>query len=161
MFQISQIVIWEKRCYIRNWSFAIAQNFWKTLHLVPMRLQKMLLKVQPYTFKLMGKPGKEMYIADTLSRAHPQSVIHIRDDIDEFLVTAADVKSMSVFSSSKQKDLKEATLRDNALQKMSETIRWMMRSKHSGISKMSCLSMMILSFEVNGWWYQNQCKNSW
>ena len=65
--------------------------FEKTLHLVPMRLQKMLLKVQPYTFKLVGKPGKEMYIADTLSRAHPQSVIHTRDDIDEFLVTAVDV----------------------------------------------------------------------
>ena len=30
---------------------------------------------------------------------------------------------MSVFSSSKQKDLKEATLRDNALQKLSETIQ--------------------------------------
>ena len=34
-----------------------------------MRLQRMLLRLQRYTLKVTYKPGKELYIADTLSRA--------------------------------------------------------------------------------------------
>lgn len=40
----------------------------------PARLQRMLLRLQRYTFKLVYKPGKYMYIADTLSRAHEADV---------------------------------------------------------------------------------------
>lgn len=35
----------------------------------PARLQRMLLRLQPYSFKLTYKPGKYLYVADTLSRA--------------------------------------------------------------------------------------------
>lgn len=35
----------------------------------PARLQRMLLRLQLYTFKMVYKPGKFLYIADTLSRA--------------------------------------------------------------------------------------------
>ncbi|CAK1587306.1 unnamed protein product [Parnassius mnemosyne] len=35
----------------------------------PTRLQRMLIRLQPYTFKLVYKPGKYLYIADALSRA--------------------------------------------------------------------------------------------
>lgn len=41
----------------------------KPLVNAPPRLQRMLLRLQPYTFKLVYKPGKYLYIADTLSRA--------------------------------------------------------------------------------------------
>ena len=34
-----------------------------------MRLQRMLLRLQRYTLKVTYKPGKELYIADILSRA--------------------------------------------------------------------------------------------
>lgn len=40
----------------------------KPLNRVPIRLQRMMLKLQPYTFKLIYKPGKEMIIPDVLSR---------------------------------------------------------------------------------------------
>ena len=43
--------------------------FKKPLHQAPMRLQRMLLRLQRYTLKVTYKPGKELYIADTLSRA--------------------------------------------------------------------------------------------
>lgn len=36
----------------------------------PSRLQRMLLRLQPYTFKLVYKPGKQLVIADALSRAY-------------------------------------------------------------------------------------------
>ena len=41
----------------------------KPLCHAPPRLQRMLLRLQKYDFKLKYKPGKEMLIADTLSRA--------------------------------------------------------------------------------------------
>lgn len=37
---------------------------------LPARLQQMLLKLQRYNIKLHYKPGKELYTADNLSRAH-------------------------------------------------------------------------------------------
>ncbi|XP_063628947.1 uncharacterized protein LOC134800377 [Cydia splendana] len=36
----------------------------------PPRLQRMLLRLQPYSFKLVYKPGKQLHIADALSRAY-------------------------------------------------------------------------------------------
>ena len=41
----------------------------KSLCQAPPRLQRMLLQLQKYDFILSYKPGKEMVIADTLSRA--------------------------------------------------------------------------------------------
>lgn len=34
------------------------------------RIQRILLKLQPYQLNVIHKPEKEMYVADTLSRAH-------------------------------------------------------------------------------------------
>lgn len=41
----------------------------KPLCNAPARLQRMLMRLQPYSFTLIYKPGKYLYIADTLSRA--------------------------------------------------------------------------------------------
>lgn len=41
----------------------------KPLSDAPARLQRMLMRLQPYTFRLVYKPGKYLYVADTLSRA--------------------------------------------------------------------------------------------
>ena len=46
----------------------------KPLHSAPMRLQKMKLQLQRYNFKLIYKAGKELHIADALSRAISQEV---------------------------------------------------------------------------------------
>ncbi|KAJ0169313.1 hypothetical protein K1T71_015197 [Dendrolimus kikuchii] len=43
--------------------------FSKPLVSVPARLQRMMMRVQGYEFKVIYTPGKYMYIADTLSRA--------------------------------------------------------------------------------------------
>ena len=43
--------------------------FKKPLSKAPQRLQRMMLKLQQYDFSVQYKKGKEMYIADTLSRA--------------------------------------------------------------------------------------------
>ena len=44
----------------------------KPLSSAPARLQRMLLRLQKYDITLTHKPGKEMVLADTLSRAHTE-----------------------------------------------------------------------------------------
>ena len=41
----------------------------KPLNNVPKRLQRMLIRLQRYDYEIIYKPGVEMYVADTLSRA--------------------------------------------------------------------------------------------
>lgn len=44
--------------------------FKKSLSLAPSRLQRMLLRLQKYTLEVKYKKGKEMYVADALSRVN-------------------------------------------------------------------------------------------
>lgn len=58
----------------------------KPIATAPTRLQRMLLRLQPYCFKLVYKPGKYLYLADTLSRAVepvPAAASAPRDQLDE------------------------------------------------------------------------------
>nr|XP_039256275.1 uncharacterized protein LOC120332995 [Styela clava] len=45
----------------------------KPLHCAPMRLQRMILRIQSYPLDVKYKAGKELYIADALSRAYDSS----------------------------------------------------------------------------------------
>ena len=45
----------------------------KPLHKAPKRLQRMMLVLQKYDLKVAYKPGRHLYIADTLSRAYINS----------------------------------------------------------------------------------------
>ena len=44
----------------------------KNLSQAPPRLQRMILRIQQYDFKLVYRPGKELLLADTMSRANPR-----------------------------------------------------------------------------------------
>ena len=59
----------------------------KRLAAAPPRLQRMLLQLQRYTFTLTYKPGKDMTLADALSRAYLDNV-STPDDLSEDLVCA-------------------------------------------------------------------------
>ena len=58
--------------------------FQKPFSQAPPRLQKMLLQLQEYDINLVYKRGKEMYLADTLSRGYPPEIIYqdFERDID-------------------------------------------------------------------------------
>ena len=93
----------------------------KPLGQVPMRLQKMLLKLQPYDFKLVSRTSKEIPVADCLSRL-PLKNCHytgLVDDIQHFHVCATEITSVSAFSGPKLKELKENTKNDKDLQNLS------------------------------------------
>ena len=47
----------------------------------PARLQRMMMQLQPYDFKLKFRPGEEMTLPDAISRYHPQPGPEIPLDI--------------------------------------------------------------------------------
>ncbi|CAB3223790.1 unnamed protein product [Arctia plantaginis] len=88
----------------------------------PPRLQRMLLRLQPYTFKLVYKPGKELYIADTLSRAY-QASNNIDNDLQSDITEA--IRSLTVkneLTDSHFIALQKETELDKDLQKLKQYI---------------------------------------
>ena len=71
--------------------------FLKPLHAAPQRLQRMLLRLQRYNLVIQYKKGKEIYLADTLSRAPLPDIsacefVHELEEIDhkEFLPVSSE-----------------------------------------------------------------------
>ena len=92
----------------------------KPLYQVPLRLQRMILKLQHYDFKLVAKRGSEIPVADALSRAFLKDTGPnlTEDDSHIFSVTAKEVKSTSSFSQERLTEVKEETAKDPALQRL-------------------------------------------
>ena len=86
----------------------------KLLVNAPPRLQRMLLKLQGYNFKLEYQPGKELVVADTLSRL-PNSTEHETIDLD---VHVDHVR----FQTDRLNNIRESTQNDPILKQLSETI---------------------------------------
>ncbi|CAH2226702.1 jg3211, partial [Pararge aegeria aegeria] len=82
--------------------------FKKSLDGVPARLQRMMLRIQCYTFNVIYKPGKYMYLADTLSRAA------LEEPMDDKLSSEIDAQACFIinnvpFSDSKIQSVRNAT----------------------------------------------------
>ena len=89
----------------------------------PPRLQRMLLQLQKYTFTLVYRPGKEMLLADTLSRAYlddePAS-----EDLNEDLICAVNqVLNYLPVSDTKLNMIRQATASDPIMLKLQDTLR--------------------------------------
>jgi len=90
----------------------------KPIHAAPARLQRMMLRLQKYSITLVYKCGKEMHLADTLSRALRRSTVQQPDEEDNF-----DVMTVSYISSSRLEELKRHTVDDTTLQTLGTIIR--------------------------------------
>ena len=78
----------------------------KNLAAAPQRLQRMFLRVQPYDFVLRYKPGKQMMLADAMSRQPSSESTQIDLDIQVSFVQ---------FSTQKLQSIREATQADDEL----------------------------------------------
>ncbi len=96
----------------------------KPLLNAPARLQSMMLTLQRYNLKLVYKKGKELYLADTLSRAPRTQSVPDRFDYE--------VMTVSRISEAKTEELRQATASDNTLQKLIATINrgWPESERH-------------------------------
>ena len=98
--------------------------FKKALNDCPMRLQRMLLRLQQYDLQVNYKKGTELYVADTLSRAYMDS----KDSLEEEL----EIHMVLPISPTKLKELQEETQKDPVLQRLKQVIvnSWPQRKSH-------------------------------
>ena len=87
----------------------------KPLHAAPARLQRMLLQLQRYNLEFIYKKGKELFLADTLSRAYPA-------EIPEEAEFEYDVMTVLSISPARMTELQRETLADPTMQKLAKVI---------------------------------------
>ena len=84
----------------------------KPLHSAPARLQRMMMQLQRYDLNLVYKQGKDLFLADTLSRAPLDDA---GGDAFEYHIMA-----LTQISTSRQEQLRQATAGDTQLQKLAQ-----------------------------------------
>lgn len=91
----------------------------KPISSASMRIQKMMLKLQPYEFRLVYVKGKDLGLTDCLSRLPQPETCQSMDD--EMMVFKTDT-----LTSNKHEVIAEATQRDDQLQMLKKVIsdRW-------------------------------------
>ena len=93
----------------------------KSLAAAPPRLQRMLLQLQKYSFTLVYKPGREMVLADTLSRAYVDDEDSNAKSFEEDVICAVNaVLSNAPISDPKPEEV--ATRQDPTMNKLQEVI---------------------------------------
>ncbi|XP_052276600.1 uncharacterized protein K02A2.6-like [Dreissena polymorpha] len=88
----------------------------KEIHKAPLRIQRMILKLQPYDFNLVHKSGKDMGLADCLSRLPLEN--HYEKTIDEELM----VLKLDTLSCSNHDKIARATQADEQFQVLAKVI---------------------------------------
>ena len=95
--------------------------FRKPLFQAPQRLQRMMLRLQRYDLQVEYEPGKNLYIADTLSRAPEGQNETAANSKDEFEVLI--IENMPD-SEEKLEQFKQETRKDPTLQKLESGSRY-------------------------------------
>ncbi|XP_022099493.1 uncharacterized protein LOC110984016 [Acanthaster planci] len=85
----------------------------KSLANTPPRLQRMMLRLQPYDFTIIYKPGRDMVLADAMSRLNPASGPAIPFDTTIYAMQ---------FSRARLSQLKQETASDSTLRPLAEII---------------------------------------
>ena len=85
----------------------------------PKRLQRLLLRLQQYDVDLRYKPGSEMYLADTLSKAFLKNTIQSKAEEETETIHANDVLPIS---EPQLREIQAETARDDTLQQLKKTI---------------------------------------
>ncbi len=92
----------------------------KPLHAAPPRLQRMLLQLQKYDLNFVYKCGKELYLADTLSRAYPQNNAQEEHQFEYEVMNIAE--SCPQIRECKIQEVSTATRADPVLSKLIQVI---------------------------------------
>lgn len=82
----------------------------KPFHTIPARLQRMMLRLQKFNLTLTYKKGKQLYMADTLSRAPIHNICPQEEEQGGFEVMVA-----QLISPRRLEELRQHTLADTTL----------------------------------------------
>ena len=94
----------------------------KDLNLSPVRLQKILLRMMRFNAEVHHVPGKQLVIADALSRGPVPYKAAENQEADEIEFHVSTVQSHWPVSMTRQAQLKTATVQDTTLQQISQYI---------------------------------------
>ena len=110
--------------------------FVKELNAAPKRLQRMLLRLQKYSLCVAYKKGRDMYLADTLSRAFLPEV-----NACEFTQALESVDHLAFLpvSNKRWKQIKHVSADDPVSQKLRATIRQGWLKQRSDVPECLCL----------------------
>lgn len=92
----------------------------KPLHQIPLRLQRMRLKLQDYDFKLVAKKGTDIPVADALSRAHSSDT---SPEFNIFEVHTEELRGSASFRPQKLNEIKNETKKDETMLKLIQVIQ--------------------------------------
>ena len=87
------------------------------------RLQRMLMRLQRYSLQVVYKRGKEMHIADALSRAYLTTDLPDSDLLDDMEAMVHSLVQNSSLCPKKREEIRVATAEDPELQELSCMIR--------------------------------------
>ena len=90
----------------------------KPLRSAPKRLQGMLLKIQKYDVTIVYKPGPEMYLADTLSRAFLPTTENTQGEFE-----CVNVVKLLPMTDERLEEIRSSTRDDDVLQQLKEVIQ--------------------------------------
>ena len=98
------------------------QSIWcKPLHQAPARLQRLLLNLQKYDLDIFYKPGKYMFLADTLSRSFlPETKEQLVPEVD---VNAINPRAYLPVSPERYDELQKETAADPVLRELREVVQ--------------------------------------
>ena len=100
--------------------------FKKPLSKAPRRLQRMMLKLQRYRFSVRYKKGKELYVADTLSRAPVADYPSAPDAKLEYEVFRLEIAEMDIepnrITSETMQQIKQETAKDSVLASLCDVV---------------------------------------
>ena len=91
----------------------------KPLATAPKRLQRLLLRLQQYAVEIRYKPGPEMFLADTLSRAYLLTTAHSPAEEETERIHAVDFGPISEPQSA---EIQRETAADSVLQSIIQVI---------------------------------------
>ena len=92
----------------------------KSMHEMPARLQRFFFELQRYDIEIVYKPGKEMFLADHLSRAFLSETNE--DLVEELSVNEIDLLSYLAVTPEKYEQIKKATETDKELNILRNTV---------------------------------------
>lgn len=116
-----QYVFGKEKVIVESDHKPLESIFKKPLMSVPARLQRMMLRLQHYDLVVQYKPGKYMYIADTLSRA-PLPDLYSEEVHKNNLYQVQLIVNSLPMSNDKLSLIKKETKRDSECRKLSEYI---------------------------------------
>ena len=130
--------------------------FNKALYDIPARLQRFMLRLLSYNLKVVYKPGKELFIADTLSRA-PLSTkcLDMDEDIDlqcNSLILQIPIPSNDILK------IRDESQRDKVMQKISIYLKkgWPNSKKDIDKDLQPYYAVRFELFEVDGLIFKNK-----